>query len=672
MMPDAFPLFFDRRMPYRGQAVVMPDIVKGRDVLFASPTASGKTEAAVTPLFQRHLAYHRPVLSTVYIAPTKALVNDLHQRLLKYLVEPHPDAVARYTGDRHELGRIEGRFCVLVTPEALDSLQLRRPESLAWVRAVIVDEIHQLHGNPRGQQLRHVIDRIRRACLPPRSGKDRFQTVGMTATLDDMHEVARVWLGKGARVRQHGKSREIRTEWIEIEYTDGKDGRRVQAAELAHWINRALPTKCLVFTNSRDAAHRLAFHLNRQLKGKRWPVHLHFGALKAAEREKVEEDMRRKRHGICVATSTLEIGIDIGDVDAIVLADLPSTVSAFLQRIGRGNRRTGICRVVGVATPNGSETHFRALVDCGRLGELDDVHEYDRASVRFQQIFSLCWCSTRRGRGLSRPELEQVAGCPGHVPVAEDMIDVGHLKDVGGALVPSDPLMEEGDEGRMHTVIVGNPGKPVRDTRTGKDVMVDVDSGDDAFRGDSVVFIDGELREVIEGRDGSTYLGEDVSSADRLARILPTSPRLPMSRSLIRGLARQAGKDPTLWLWSPQRLQTWGGEMFNLLVKAFLEQNEFGSSFEEDDGGVSGLLVSRVPSIDQVRQWAFRVEQEGSLPLDLASRFVNRSRYLSRLSDEMRENESRLAVPWRGFHRWLDSIKGIENREGAEDADSDT
>jgi len=74
-----------------------------------------------------------------------------------------PTAIARYTGDRHELKQTAGVFCLMATPEALDSLQLRRPEALANVRAVIVDEIHLLHGQPRGQQLRHVIDRIRRA-----------------------------------------------------------------------------------------------------------------------------------------------------------------------------------------------------------------------------------------------------------------------------------------------------------------------------------------------------------------------------------------------------------------------------------------------------------------------------------------------------------------------------
>ena len=163
MMPDAFPIFFTGRQPYPGQASVMPEIVRGQNVLFAAPTASGKTEAAVAPLYQRHVSFRRGALSTIYVAPTKALVNDLYERLVTYLGIKHPGTIARYTGDRHEYSRAEGAFCVVVTPEALDSLQLRHPELLHSVRSVVVDEIHLLHGQARGQQLRHVISRIRSA-----------------------------------------------------------------------------------------------------------------------------------------------------------------------------------------------------------------------------------------------------------------------------------------------------------------------------------------------------------------------------------------------------------------------------------------------------------------------------------------------------------------------------
>ena len=116
MMPDAFPAFFTGRQPYPGQAMLMKEVVTGHNVLFAAPTASGKTEAAVAPLYQRHITFRRRNLSTVYVAPTKALVNDLYERLVHYLGTRQPGIVARYTGDRHELRTPSGVFCLLATP----------------------------------------------------------------------------------------------------------------------------------------------------------------------------------------------------------------------------------------------------------------------------------------------------------------------------------------------------------------------------------------------------------------------------------------------------------------------------------------------------------------------------------------------------------------------------
>ena len=145
----------------------------------------------------------------------------------------------------------------------------------------------------------------------------------------------------------------------------------------------------------------MAASLHEELSGTRWPVHLHFGALPARQRERVEEQMRTARFGVCVATSTLEIGIDIGDVDAVVLAEMPRSVNGFLQRIGRGNRRTEVSRVVGFRTSEDEELLLRALLDCGRRSDLDDVYEYDRPSVRFQQVLSLAWRATREDRSLS-------------------------------------------------------------------------------------------------------------------------------------------------------------------------------------------------------------------------------------------------------------------------------
>lgn len=653
-MPDAFPVFLSGRQPYPGQALVMPDVVRGHNVLFAAPTASGKTEAAVAPLYQRHVSFERSNLSTVYIAPTKALVNDLYERLVAYLGARQPGIVARYTGDRHEFHAAAGAFCLLATPEALDSLQLRRPDMLAGVRSVVVDEIHLLHGQPRGQQLRHVIARIRHAATPPASPRDGFQVVGMTATLDDIASVARTWLGEGAKVFSHGSPRDIDLQLIDVD--DRADADRVRARALAAWLDQAGVEKALIFANSRNGAHALAAHLHRELSGARWPVHLHFGALAAAERERVEAQMRTKRYGVCVATTTLEIGIDIGDIDAIVLKDPPGSVSGFLQRIGRGNRRSGTCRVVAFRASEDDERLLRALVDCGRRGELDDVHDYDRPSVRFQQVLSLCWRATREDRPLSAAALCKEAGDEEHMSVIRDMIETGCLANVRGALVPCDRLMDMADAGRIHTVIAGRAGSTVVDIRTGKAAIKDADTS----TAGGAVFHAGSMRRLLAASDGGTYLGGDATGSQRLARLRATGPRMPLSRSIIWGIARERGFNPARWQSSGMELVTWGGEIFNSLLATLLARHDRAHRFVATPEGILGPMLALDLSLGAVRELARAGERAGDLPLSVAAKFTNPSRFFNELSRDLAVRERRRSLPWTSFHRWLERIEGID------------
>jgi ATP-dependent Lhr-like helicase len=653
-MPDAFGVFFEGRNPYESQALVMPEVVQGKNVLFAAPTASGKTEAAVTPLYQRHISFARRGLSTVYVAPTKALVNDLYERLLGYLASHEAGLVARYTGDRHEFSDPRGVFCLLCTPEALDSLQLRRPHALAGVRAVIIDEIHLLHGQPRGQQLRHVIARLAKAAVPPRVARDSFQLVGMTATLDDMSSVAATWLGPNAKVVSHGTAREIDLTLVDVAGT--ADRGRERARVLAEWLARTGTAKVLVFSNSRNGAHELAAHLHRELAGQRWPVHLHYGSVAASERERVEEAMRKEPYGVCVATTTLEIGIDIGSIDAVVLSEPPWSVSGFLQRIGRGNRRSGTCRVVAFRSSDDEERQIRAIVECGRRGELDDVHEYDRPSVRFQQILSLAWRATREDRALSTPALCEEADDVAHVTAVRDMLETGCLRDVRGALVPGDLYMDEADAGRVHTVIAGKPGGVVIDGRTGEAAIRDVDesvSGGALFHG-------GRLRRVVAAPGGGVFLGEDESRVPTLGRIRGSGAGVPLSRTIVWSMGRQRGHDPARWQISEGSVTTWGGGQFNNLLAALFARQAMGAQFRATPETVEGPIHRLEFSLDAVREWANLAQLRNDLPAEVVERFANASRYLGQLSPRLALVEKRASVPWPPFLRWLGRIEGID------------
>ena len=310
-MPDAWPLFFHKRGPRPIQIEAMPYILKGDSVFLTAPTASGKTETAIAPLYQRHLSFKRDNLAVLYVAPTKALVNDIYYRLTDYLgVGKEFSGICRYTGDHHDFKEPAGAFLLVVTPEALDSLQLTKPAKLEHIRAIIVDEVHFIHGKARGEQLRYVIDRIRSKTKPPANPKDTFQVIAMSATLNDMEGVGRLWAGDGVRFISVKDPREIEMAYIPV--PDGKLTEHATeiAVTLRTFIESAKLEKVLIFANTRNDAHHLSVTLNDAFKGTRWPVHLHIGILEATVRDDIEADLKNNRYGICVSTSTLELGID--------------------------------------------------------------------------------------------------------------------------------------------------------------------------------------------------------------------------------------------------------------------------------------------------------------------------------------------------------------------------
>ena len=476
----------------------------------------------------------------------------------------------------------------------------------------------------------------------------------MTATLDDMGGVANTWLGEDAKVLSHGAPREIDLELIEDD--KGDEDSRGKARALVRWLEKSGAQKVLVFANSRNGAHALAACLHRELEGARWPVHLHFGALAAVERERVEEAMRLERYGVCVATTTLEIGIDIGDVDAVVLSEPPGSVSGFLQRIGRGNRRSGVCRVIAFRGSDDDESLIRALVDCAKRGDLDDVHDYDRPSVRLQQVFSLAWRATRQDRPLSAAALCAEASDERHAPIIADMIDTGCLNNVRGALVPCDRLIDAADTGKIHSVIVGRLGAAAVDLRTGKPALWDVD---EATAG-GAVFLGGAMRRLTAAAEGGVYLREKAGRGHPLARIKGTGPAAPMSRSVLWGLSRQGGLDPTRWRLTGAELQTFGGEAFNTLLAALFTRLAPKRRFAPTPERVVGPVLALDLSLDDIRGLADATQAAGDLPLSAAGKFTNPSLFAGELSAEMAAQEKRASIPWASFRRWLEKIEAID------------
>lgn len=647
-MPEAWPLFFHRRRPRPIQLEAMPHILKGASVFLTAPTASGKTEAAIAPLYQRHISFKRDSLSVLYVAPTKALVNDIYYRLCDYLgVGREFSGVCRYTGDHHDFKEPDGAFVLVSTPEALDSLQLTKPQKLAHIRAIVVDEVHFLHGKARGEQLRYVIDRLRVAAKPPANPKDTFQIVAMSATLKDMEEAGRLWAREGVRFVSAADPREILMDYLPV--PDGKLEERAEeiAATIREFIETAKLEKVLIFANSRNDAHHLSIALHDIFQGTRWPVHLHFGILETKVRDDVEADLKSNRYGICVSTSTLELGIDIGDIQTVVLLSPPPSVSSFLQRIGRGNRRSGTCRVVAIVRNDNERLLYQALLELARTGNLEPVHEYARPSVAFQQILSHAWQGLRTDKPLTERNLATRSGCQEFVDVLKDMLAEGHLRLNQGALIPSDALINQGERRTIHSVLTGDGAKPVYDGVTG-DAVAAIGAG----AGDGVYFLGGQLRSIASAERGS-YVLERVApgGGKAIGKIPAARGGRGMSRTLAWKIAELTDNDPRCWMWNNGRLVTWGGWDNNLLLSYLLPKHGLGAPTGFDGFGLDGLAgddrITPETIADIVNQYGL------DLQLKQAEKFREPTKFYNYLSAAMKIREALGAAPMPEFTEWL-------------------
>jgi ATP-dependent Lhr-like helicase len=648
IMPDAWRVFFRFRTPRPVQASAMPHILRGASTLISSPTASGKTEAVFAPLYQRHVSFRRTKLSVIYIAPTKALVNDMYSRLAEYFSGASSDIIQRYTGDHHDFSSPDGKFALLCTPEALDSLQLLKRESLSSVRAVVCDELHLLHGTSRGQQLRSVLARVRHAIHQPIDQRDNFQVVAMTATMQDRSDVAELWLGPQAEIIDAGEPRPIQMETICSE-----------PAGIGHTfatrLNASPQDKVLLFANTRNQAHELAAYLHQSLEG--WPVYLHVGILARSERERIEYAMKHERRGVCVATSTLEVGIDIGDVDVVALCQPPKSVSSFLQRIGRGNRRSGNCVVWALATKDSDQNIYGALIRCGQNGILDDVHEYHRYSVDLQQLLSLAWVGVKRHDELTLSNYQERSGFSVSDDSLSDMLSTGMLKEIRGALVPNDMWMDFADDRKIHSVIVGARGIPVVDAHSGETIAT-ADQG--VAKG--LIFAGTRMRAASAQDDAGVYVENPArfGVGHKLAK-LPTSygGRRGHSRQLAWALAEGDGTDPRQWQTDGSALLTHAGEDYNLLLATILRHHGITRGLEHDSISVSGVPVGANVTPSAVLDWAKDLFGSGRIASDIAVKFREANAFTKHLSKELQRKEAYAAVPVNGFERWLTECTSV-------------
>lgn len=313
------------------QLAAIAPIQAGEHCLLLAPTAGGKTEAAVIPMLSRMANEGWTGLSVLYVCPIKALLNNLEPRLSRYAgllgrrVEVwHGDIAAT----RKRRAMLDPPDIVLTTPESLEGMLVStRVDRSAWfghVRTVIVDELHAVAGDDRGWHLRAVLSRIERY------SPGASQRIGLSATVSNPEELLRWFAPSGPR-RVVGSSAVSTDADVQIDEVGSLENAALVIARLHRGQKR------LVFCDSRSSAEKLGAGLN-ELGTRTFVSH---ASLSAGERRQAEAAFAEERDCVIVATSTLELGIDVGDLDRVIQIDAPSSVGSFLQRMGRTGRRAG-------------------------------------------------------------------------------------------------------------------------------------------------------------------------------------------------------------------------------------------------------------------------------------------------------------------------------------------
>jgi len=332
--------------PTPPQEKAIPLILEEKNVLLIAPTGSGKTEAAFLPVL--HMLITNPErprgIKVLYITPLRALNRDLLDRLEWWCTRLDLKLAVRH-GDTEQRERVRQARnppdILITTPETLNALLLGRlmRKHLRSVRWVIVDELHEMLDSKRGSQLSLALERLRELL-------DREpQLIGLSATIGSPEEAARFLVGNGREVVRVPVARMMELKVVFPQATD--EDRKLAEALYTHpevaarlRVMRELiegHESALVFTNTRSIAEVLASRF--RVWDLNFPISIHHGSLSKPSRVAAERGLKNGELKALVATSSLELGIDIGRVELVVQYMSPRQVTRLVQRVGRAGHR---------------------------------------------------------------------------------------------------------------------------------------------------------------------------------------------------------------------------------------------------------------------------------------------------------------------------------------------
>ena len=362
------------------QKATIPRFRENKDMLVIAPTASGKTESVLIPVFDDILKNNLEPMSVLFISPLKALINDTHQRI-EFWCSQFDLTATKWHGDvgaSQKSSFIKKPTDILViTPESLEVILMNKSSEIKNsifknLKYIIIDEIHYFADSDRGTQLNSIINsRIKAYC------NNDISRIGLSATVGNPETILN-WLtsNENSEVVADKNSRPFQ---YKVSYAD--DFKIIQT------VSKYLDKKVVFFVHSRKEAEKYHNLFKKHLKVKN--IFIHHSSIHKDAREESERNFKQVKHGLMISTSTLELGIDIGNIDVVIQKNPPSNVSSFLQKVGRSGRRTKVQRTIILC--DGEEEVVKSLAELALVEEkkLEHIKLPEKPKdIYFHQILS--------------------------------------------------------------------------------------------------------------------------------------------------------------------------------------------------------------------------------------------------------------------------------------------
>jgi ATP-dependent Lhr-like helicase len=361
------------------QEIAIPKVLEGKNVLVIAETGSGKTESVMLGLFSKLAEKQHEPIALLYLTPMKALNRDMMDRLVWWCNKLDIDISVRH-GDTTQYQRklqVEHPPTIMIsTPEQINAMLSgkRLRELLKKIKYIVVDEVHELVTSKRGVQLTLSLERLKRYCGKP-------QIIALSATVGSPKLAADfIFAGEKYEILKTVNPKDLRIR-VESPYPTKEDRKIAEKIFIGESVVSRLRRiydeisnhrSALTFTNTREAAEILSSRL--RLLDEKFPHEIHHSSLSKDVRIKAEKDFKAEKLKSLIATSSLELGIDIGSIDLIIQYMSPRQVSKITQRVGRSGHGVGRISKGIIIASEGDDLFESAVIARKALkGELEPL-----------------------------------------------------------------------------------------------------------------------------------------------------------------------------------------------------------------------------------------------------------------------------------------------------------